>query len=184
MYALQNKIFDPSYLCGTLVEGCSSDKDFEKWNVTFPDVAKPPPKKPVLPPVLLFFLLPLSDVVFIRFLIFSQTRKLFALFTYPTFILTRIIHQELKHIAMNLYAVVHNLDLEVNDRWLKNQLGVQKTELKFISENTIAGFWGTSAKCDMPIWTLENLFEHLRNNETVINELLSFMQTFIGRVLL
>jgi sphingomyelin phosphodiesterase len=32
--------------------------------------------------------------------------------------------------------------------------------------NITAGYWGTSAKCDMPIWTLENLLEHLKTNET------------------
>ncbi len=35
------------------------------------------------------------------------------------------------------------------------------------SKNLRAGFWGSSNKCDIPIWLVENMFEHIATNEQV-----------------
>ena len=35
------------------------------------------------------------------------------------------------------------------------------------TEGVHAGNWGTYYKCDTPVWTVENLFQHLSQNEQV-----------------
>ena len=45
-------------------------------------------------------------------------------------------------------------------------LGVHQC-LCFPTEGVHAGNWGTYYKCDTPVWTVENLFQHLSQNEQV-----------------
>jgi hypothetical protein len=50
------------------------------------------------------------------------------------------------------------------------------------NNNTAAAFWGSSSKCEVPIWLIENMFQNIANNEEVrissINNHLSFL-TFL-----
>jgi hypothetical protein len=32
---------------------------------------------------------------------------------------------------------------------------------------SIAGFWGATNLCDIPLWTVENMFNNIRKNEQV-----------------
>ena len=34
-------------------------------------------------------------------------------------------------------------------------------------ESIYAGFWGDYRSCDIPLWTVENMFEHISKNEDV-----------------
>jgi sphingomyelin phosphodiesterase len=35
------------------------------------------------------------------------------------------------------------------------------------NRSQLAGYWGDYRNCDIPLWTLENMFEHISNNEKV-----------------
>ncbi|CAF0958145.1 unnamed protein product [Brachionus calyciflorus] len=40
-----------------------------------------------------------------------------------------------------------------------------KTASKKLTDDKLAGFWGDYRNCDVPVWTVENMFEHLSKNE-------------------
>lgn len=38
---------------------------------------------------------------------------------------------------------------------------------KAVDRSKLAGYWGDYRNCDIPLWTLENMFEHITKNEQV-----------------
>lgn len=38
---------------------------------------------------------------------------------------------------------------------------------KTVDLSKLAGHWGDYRNCDIPLWTLENMFEHITKNEKV-----------------
>jgi len=40
---------------------------------------------------------------------------------------------------------------------------------KTTSTNQTAGFWGDYRHCDIPLWTVESMFDHISRNEEVIS---------------
>ena len=53
------------------------------------------------------------------------------------------------------------------------------------NNNIAAGFWGSSNKCDVPIWLVENMFQNIADNEEVrisfINNHFSFITFSISK---
>ncbi len=53
------------------------------------------------------------------------------------------------------------------------------------NKNIAAGFWGSSNKCDVPIWLVENMFQNIADNEEVrisfINNHFSFLTFSISK---
>jgi len=35
-------------------------------------------------------------------------------------------------------------------------------------DSKLAGYWGDYRNCDVPLWTVENMFDHISKNEDVI----------------
>jgi len=46
-----------------------------------------------------------------------------------------------------------------NNSWYANDMDKSES----------AGFWGDYRNCDIPVWTVENMFEHISKHEKVIS---------------
>ena len=49
-----------------------------------------------------------------------------------------------------------------NSSTLKNNDPFDKSD-----ESKLAGYWGDYRNCDVPVWTVENMFDHISKNENV-----------------
>jgi len=49
-----------------------------------------------------------------------------------------------------------------------------------ISDDKKAGYWGDYRNCDVPIWTVENMFDHISRNEQVNLLLVKLIERFLN----
>jgi hypothetical protein len=42
------------------------------------------------------------------------------------------------------------------------------SKLNELDDLKLAGYWGDYRNCDVPIWTVENMFDYISKNENVI----------------
>jgi sphingomyelin phosphodiesterase len=73
--------------------------------------------------------------------------------------------------------VLHLTDLHIDFEYQPHTLAdcdqplccraVSSSKNKTYDPSRLAGFWGDYRNCDVPIWTVENMFEHIAENEQV-----------------
>lgn len=115
----------------SLALGCSKIKNpIIAWNITFPDVPKPPvePLRPPKPSSKKFRVLQLSDI-----------------------------HFDYEYMPGSL--------ADCDQPLCCRNLSTSKSKSK--TDESLAGFWGDYRNCDIPVWTVEDMFKYISKNEKV-----------------
>ena len=73
--------------------------------------------------------------------------------------------------------VLHLTDLHIDFEYLPKSLAdcdqplccrpSSTSKNQTITPDRLAGYWGDYRNCDVPLWTIENMFQHISQNEQV-----------------
>jgi sphingomyelin phosphodiesterase len=134
----KNSPLSSSELCSAFLN-CSPIKNpYFDWNVTFPNVPKPPvvENHP-----------PAEDAPKLRILHLSD------------------LHVDFEYQPGSIANCGQPLCCRNSSTLKANKIGTRMHSSQ--TNEPPAGYWGDYRNCDIPIWTLENMFEYISKNEQV-----------------